>query len=302
MTISTPCFSTIGLVISSHYRQDNQRLLDVIATTERILVQCGSRPVLCISSANAQLDSLAWTSLTHPEIPEEIDLLIAIGGDGTFLNAAHIAAPLGIPVVGIHAGRLGFMADITTQDLQTSLVAILEGQYVIEQRLMLQAEIQRQDQCLATGYALNDVVINKRDIARMMEYDISIDGRYVSNHRADGLIVATPTGSTAYALSSGGPIIYPDMDAIVLVPICPHTLSDRSMVINGRHVIEVEVEDRHIAHTQLTCDGQRTRNLAYGDTVRVQCAPFRLMIVHPLNHDYFKILRAKLNWGKGNKA
>ncbi len=231
------------------------------------------------------------------EFGANTDLAIAIGGDGTMLKAAHLVCHHEIPLLGINRGRLGFLADIPADAIQRHLEEILNGHYVEDERFMLQGEVYRNGEMLHQSYAINDIILQKWNIARLVEFETYVDGIFVHRQRSDGIIVSTPTGSTAYALSGGGPILYPSLDALVLVPICPHSLTNRPIVIHGDSKVEIVVGTRAIDHARLTCDGDIALELASGDRVRVQKKNRKIRLIHPAGHDHFSILRAKLRWG-----
>lgn len=221
------------------------------------------------------------------------DLAITVGGDGTLLGAARALADSGIPLLGINLGRLGFLADLPTQAIETCLAPILAGEFDAEERFLLAARVNGDPPLLA----LNDVVIHKWNTARMIELETLIDGIFVNRQRGDGIIVATPTGSTAYALSGGGPLIHPALDAIALVPICPHTLSNRPLVVGGHSHIEIRADSAHDqGHVIVTCDGQADVFLTAESSVQIERAPHPIRLLHPKGHDHFQILRAKLGW------
>ena len=241
------------------------------------------------------------TRLDSSRITETADLVIAVGGDGSMLTAARAAASADIPLVGINRGRLGFLADVSPSDKLESLDHILAGNYDSEKRMLLRADIISKDGTTDCGSALNDIVIKRHQIGRMLDFRTSIDGRYVNTHGGDGFIVATPTGSTAYALSCGGPIVTPNLDAVVLTPICPHTLSDRPLVIPATSVTEIELAEGHADNAEVSCDGEVTGYLGTGQTLRVETAAHRVELIHPSGYDYYEILRNKLYWGRGNR-
>ncbi len=237
--------------------------------------------------------------VTREQLGHHCDLTIVVGGDGTLLNVARALAAYDNPaLLGINLGRLGFLTDIAPTDIASKLPPILEGEYEEEQRFLLHCSVVRDGEPISENDAFNDVVIHKWDVARMIGIDTYVDGHFVHNVRADGLIVSTPTGSTAYALSGGGPILYPTLNAIILVPICPHTLSNRPIVVNGDSAIEVVVADHYgSAQAQITCDGQINLGLIAGDRVRIHKKGNGVRIIHPQGHDHFELLRAKLGWG-----
>lgn len=222
------------------------------------------------------------------------DLIVVIGGDGTMLAAARASVDTNTPLVGVNLGRLGFLVDISPYEVLESLDRILCGEYLEEQRFLLSARIGSREPVLA----LNDVVFHKWNIARTIEFETWVDGKLVDAQRSDGLIIATPTGSTAYALSGGGPLLAPSLNAISLVPICPHTLSNRPIVVHGSCEIAVSVCGRTDPdHVRITCDGQTILEVADGEQLIVQKHTHPLRLYHPADHDHYELLRAKLSWG-----
>jgi NAD+ kinase len=225
------------------------------------------------------------------------DLAIVVGGDGTLLNAARSLAEPDVAVLGVNLGRLGFLVDVSPEDMEQQLDRILAGEYIEERRTLLHATMSRANEVLSESTALNDVIVHKRDIARMIELDTWINGRFLNTNRSDGLIVATPTGSTAYALSGGGPVLTPKLNAIVLVPICPHTLSNRPIVVDDDAVIEIVLHEGTL-EASVSCDGQVSQPLEAGDRVNVRKHDHTLRLLHPPGHDYFTVLRKKLRWSE----
>ncbi|MDX1656737.1 MAG: NAD(+) kinase, partial [Candidatus Competibacteraceae bacterium] len=193
------------------------------------------------------------------------DLIIVVGGDGTLLNAARSLVDFQVPILGVNLGRLGFLADVSPQEIPCRLEEVLAGRFWEEERSLLHADVIRDGRSVAQSDALNDVVVHKRDMARMIEVEAYLDGQFLNAYRADGLIISTPTGSTAYALSGGGPILHPSLEAVVLVPICPHTLTHRPIVVGTDAEIEVLVPASNTTHIQLTCDGQISQAILPGD-------------------------------------
>jgi NAD+ kinase len=234
------------------------------------------------------------------KLAAEANLMVAIGGDGTMLHAARLASPHSVPVLGVNRGRLGFLADIGPLDVRDRLDEILDGRFVQDRRAMLTAILSAASGSL-TGQALNDVVLQKWQTGRTLDFETWIDDRYVNTHRADGLVVATATGSTAYALSCGGPILYPELDALVLAPICPHTLSDRPIVIRSTSRVEIRLLERPETQAQVICDGVSLGELALGGKLAIEPAASSVTLLHPQDHDYFRILRSKLRWGRGDR-
>jgi len=229
------------------------------------------------------------------------DLIVAVGGDGTMLHAARIAAAIGAPLLGVNRGRLGFLADIGPNEMLHSLDEVLAGHYTREPRAMLSAVVERDGKIEHEAQALNDVVLQKWETGRMLDFETWVDGQYVNTHGGDGLIVATATGSTAYALSCGGPILHPSLDAVVVVPVCPHTLSDRPIVVGGASRIEIRLVHRPGTKAQVTCDGILLGDLNLSDRLLIGPAPRRVELLHPPGHDYYRILRSKLHWGRGGQ-
>jgi NAD+ kinase len=226
-----------------------------------------------------------------------IDLAIVVGGDGTLLNAARSLAPCGVPIIGVNLGRLGFLADVPAEHMLEQIGKILDGDYETEQRLLLHAEVMRRGSIVHTATAFNDVIVTKGDIARLIEFEIYLDGEFVIDSRADGLIVSSPTGSTAYAMSAGGPILHPSLPAIALVPICPHTLSFRPIVVSSDSTVEIVLISEAPLHAQVTFDGQLTFALEPGDRIYVRHADTPVELLHPSGRSHFEVLRAKLSWG-----
>jgi len=235
------------------------------------------------------------------ELPAGADLVIAVGGDGTLLYAARIASAHDVPVLGINRGRLGFLADIHPEDIEAGVGAVLDGRFEQESRMLLHARILRDGETQQSGVALNDIVIKRCETARMLEYRTAVDGRYVNTHGGDGFIASTPTGSTAYALSVGGPIMEPHLDAIVLAPICPHTLADRPIVISGSSTTDVELVENHGGAADVSGDGELIGSMSVGDTLRITAAGQQVKLIHPPGYDYYEVLRTKLYWGRDKR-
>ena len=229
------------------------------------------------------------------------DLMVAVGGDGTMLYATRRVAAHGVPVLGINRGRLGFLADVSPDGMLNCIDEVLAGSYAEERRLMLDARIGDGGEH-RRAVALNDVVLQKRATGRMLDFRNRIDGVYVNTHGGDGLIVATPTGSTAYALSGGGPILHPGIHAIAVVPICPHTLSDRPVVVSADSTVEVSLPEAADARADVVCDGQMLGELTPGETLTIRRAEVDAILIHPRDHDFYRILRSKLHWGRGGRT
>lgn len=225
---------------------------------------------------------------------ESADLVVVVGGDGCLLGAARALSRYGTPVVGVNRGHLGFLTDIMPGELEQQLGAILDGRYETEKRFLLDAEVRRGQHPVGGGSALNDVVIRAGDSVHMVEFELWIEGRFVYNQRSDGLIIATPTGSTAYALSGGGPIMHPKLDAIVLVPMHPHALSSRPLVVDGNSEIKLVIRSGH--SPLVSCDGQAGVRAQAGDVIYVRKRAQKLTLLHPTDHDFYEACRSKLGW------
>jgi NAD+ kinase len=225
------------------------------------------------------------------------DLIVVLGGDGTMISTARLIGDADVLVLGINYGSLGYLTDFRIEEMYSAIDAILEGHYKIDRRVMISAEHWRGDEMLAKGRVLNDVVINKAALARIIEINVSLDGQFVTTYRADGLIIATPTGSTAYNLSAGGPIVYPSMNAIVVTPICPFTLSNRPIVVPDIAEIELKLENENEG-VILTLDGQIGHTMKTGDRAVIRKSRTTFNLVQPPNRNYFDVLRNKLKWGR----
>lgn len=271
---------------------------DVSETIDRLIRHLqgrGRRVVLDADAVSVDRHGDA-TRIGRDALLHEVDLLIAVGGDGTLLRAARLVADHDIPLLGINRGRLGFLVDVSPGRLD-EIDAVLDGDYIADDRLLLSAQIRRGEQVISEGMALNEVVLHKWNTARMVEFETWIDGELCNRHRSDGLIICTPTGSTAYAMSGGGPVLHPDLDAVALVPICPHTLSNRPLVISAGSTVEVVVNRDSIQQIRVSCDSQEDLGLVNGGRIVVSRRQARVHLVHPPRYRYFDILRAKLRWG-----
>jgi len=232
------------------------------------------------------------------EIGNSCDLVIVVGGDGSMLKTARELIDSQIPMLGINRGHLGFLTDIRPTEVDTRVPPILEGQYTLENRFLLFAEVFREDKSIGSSNAVNDVVLYPGEIARMIQFELYMDRQFVYSQRSDGLIISTPTGSTAYSLSGGGPILAPQTDTIVLVPMFPHTLTSRPIAVNKQKVIDIVISETNPHNPQLSCDGQVIISLRPGDRIQIKQYPIEMRLVHPLDYDYFEVLRSKLGWGQ----
>lgn len=255
--------------------------------------------VLALEDEAARLTGVPTTFVSEDTLARDADLVIAIGGDGTLLFAAGLVAGRGTPLLGVNRGRLGFLTDVMPDEMLDSVDAALAGQCSRDERPLLSAEIVAAGGgARLSGLALNDIVLQTSQSGHLIDYETWINDRFVNSHGGDGLVVATATGSTAYALSCGGPIVEPGLDVVVVAPICPHTLSDRPIVVSARSLIEVRLIDRPDSVAEVACDGRALGHLQLGDTLRIHAATPRITLLHPSGYDYFRLLRSKLNWGR----
>jgi NAD+ kinase len=230
---------------------------------------------------------------------ERADLIVAIGGDGTLLYAARLLAGRSVPLLGVNRGRLGFLTDVSPASMLEDIETVLAGRYTEDRRSMLSARLERSGAAPVRALGLNDVVLNKWETGRTLDFETSINGRFVNSHGGDGIVIATATGSTAYALSCGGPIVEPDLDVWVLAPISPHTLSDRPIVVRAGSTIKLRLSDRPQARAQITCDGTALGDMERGDELIVEGADAQITLIHPPAYDFYRLLRSKLHWGRG---
>ncbi len=282
-------FHTIGIM----GKANDPDAADTITRIARHLQRIG-HPVLLDAESAPQVSD--GERCERAALIQNADLLIAVGGDGTLLHAARLLADHEVPILGVNRGRMGFLVDVSPNHLD-EIDAVLSGEFIADDRMLLAAEIHRGEKVLSHGIALNDVVLHKWNTARMIDFETYIDGELANRHRSDGLIVATPTGSTAYAMSGGGPIMHPNLDAIALVPICPHTLSNRPLVISAESTIEIAVHPGSLKQIRVSCDGQEDLGLVNEGRIMVRKCTRKVHLIHPPHYRYFGILRAKLRWG-----
>jgi NAD+ kinase len=271
---------------------------DAREVVERLLAWCvehGLQPVLEKETAGLCPDTQAATA-RKPDLPAQVDLLLVLGGDGTLLSMARLVGDLGVPILGVNLGGLGFLTALTKDELFPALEAFLAGGLVIEERVMLAAQVWRHGERLSEYVALNDVVITKSAMSRIINLAVSVDGHFATAYRADGLIISTPTGSTAYCLSAGGPIVFPTMPAVVLTPICSHTLTNRPIVLPADQRVEVTLQSDQ--DVMLTLDGQVGFALKEADVVAIHQATARIQLLRFPQKDFFSVLRTKLKWGE----
>ena len=232
---------------------------------------------------------------------QNAELIVSIGGDGTMLQSAKLAYQYDIPITGINKGRLGFLTDINPQEADQVLEDIISGNYTTENRILIEAFISTNSINKSIGYAFNDIVINRKETGRMIRVETSIDNSFINTHEGDGFIVATPTGSTAYSLSCGGPILKPDVEALLLVPICPHSLNDRPMVVPSSSEITLRYDSEQNVSAGIDLDGDTVYELKIGDNLVIKKAEKPICLIHPENYDYFDNLKSKLLWGKDKR-
>jgi NAD+ kinase len=274
----------------------------VAESMSALLPYLKSRGVQVLVSDSADIpDGLnGVTRLPEEEVASQADLLVAIGGDGTLLYGARMVARHNVPLLGINRGRLGFLTDVMPQDMLPHVDAALQGQLDSEERTLLRACLRRGDGTVVESLALNDIVLQKAATGRMLDFETRVNGKFVNTHSGDGIVVATATGSTAYALSCGGPIVEPHLDVLVMAPICAHTMSDRPIVVSARSRIEVKLIERYDTYAQVACDGVLLGAMEPDvDVLDIEAAKERITLLHPPDHDYYCLLRSKLHWGRG---
>lgn len=251
-------------------------------------------------NADMQPALKSWARADFASIGGQADIAIVLGGDGTMLNAARQLARYCVPLVGVNQGRLGFMTDIARDDMLSCMDDLLDGKFVLETRMLLDAEVLREGKSIVSTLALNDIVVDKGAIGRMIEFGLFIEGEFIYSLRSDGLIVATPTGSTAYSLSANGPIMHPQVAGIALVPLCPHALTNRPILIGDRSEIEVRIIQAIDSRAHF--DGQVTVDLRRDDSVRIRRSEYSICFLHPPGYSYFAMLRQKLHWSEQPKV
>ncbi|MEK7230736.1 MAG: NAD kinase [Pseudomonadota bacterium] len=284
-----PSFKTVGLI--GKYK--SPEIAGPLLKLADFLTQRGVK-VLIDRLTASHIGDNKYPVLVLEEIGRQADLAVVLGGDGTMLNIARTFAPCDVALVGVNQGRLGFLTDISIDTMFETIGTILEGNYVTEERMLLEAEVFSGESSVFTVLAFNDVVISKGIKGSMIELEVRIDGQFLYTVRADGLIVASPTGSTAYALSSGGPIVHPALSVMALVPICPHTFSSRPIVISSDSVVEIIIGDAADARAHF--DSHSRFDLREQDHVVVRRYGHTIRLLHPVGHDYYSMLREKLHW------
>ncbi len=282
-------FKNVGII----GKYDSPNLSRPLAQVIAFLVQLGYR-VVVDDRAAAQLEPHTLKTAPLDKIGEHVDLVLVLGGDGTLLSVARTLAPHHVPIIGINLGRLGFLTDIPIDELETTLRAMLDGNYTYDDRMLLGASVVRKRRKVFNTLALNDVVVSRGAMGSMIEFEVYVDGQFAYNLRSDGLIIATPTGSTAYSLSSGGPILHPSLPALGLVPISPHTLSNRPIVIPSKSLVEIVLIRG--SNARVNFDVQSYFDLEPDDKVVVKAHDEPIRLLHPHGYDYYAMLRQKLHW------
>lgn len=303
MTNAQPSCSSTGALspktialIGKYQSREIAESLSLLATSLH-----GRGVVVLVEEATASFSGASgeqchWTRCDYATIGKRADVAIVLGGDGTMLNAARHLAGFRVPLVGVNQGRLGFMTDVARADMLSCIDDLLAGRFTPENRMLLSGQIVRGGEIVASNLALNEVVVDKGAIGRLIDFDLYVDGEFLYNLRSDGLIVSTPTGSTAYALSANGPILHPQVTGIALVPLCPHSLTNRPVLVGDRNAIEIRIV--RADDSRVHFDGQVTFDLKPGDAVRVHRSADSVCLLHPPGYSYFAMLREKLHWSR----
>ena len=271
----------------------------VVTSMSRLIAYLRSKD-LSIMMDDATSELMGNTTVevgSRMQLSASCDLVVVVGGDGSMLNVAKHVALEGVPVIGVNRGNLGFLTDILPDEIETQLDEVLAGKFTVENRFLLDAVLNDAEENKALGSALNDVVLHPGKAAQMIEFELFVNGKFVYSQESDGLIVATPTGSTAYSLSAGGPIMHPDLNAVVLVPMYPHSLNSRPIVIDGDCEIKLVVAAKESLQPQVSCDGDVRYTASAGDEIIVTKKSVPLKLIHPNNHSFYGTCRSKLGWG-----
>ena len=305
---ATPRFERVGIVA----RRQREDVVETIGAVAAVLGSMGAELVLesataagirarpGAETATAMGDLLKGPSVDRDRLGDDCDLVVVIGGDGSLLGVSRAIAHTGVPVLGVNRGGLGFLAAVSPDTLEAQLADVWAGNYTIEDHFLLHAQVSRNGEIVTTSNALNDVVVHAGSLARMIEFELWVDDAFVYDQRSDGVIIASPTGSTAYSLSAGGPIMHPSLDAIVIVPMFPHTLTSRPLVIRGDSVTRIRVTrtstNHHEALAQISCDSQVNAGLQRGDEIVIRKYAKPLRLLYPTGHSFFESCRSKLDW------
>lgn len=285
-------FKTIGLIGKPQHQEATQTLLALYHFLQNI--------GLTLIVDNRISDELAIESVNSAdlvEIGQQCDLAIVVGGDGYMLGAARVLARFDIAVIGVNRGNLGFLTDLDPDDFEQPLEEVLKGHYQTENRFLLEAQVHRHGAIVSSNTAVNEAVLHPDKIAHMIEFEVYVNDNFMLNQRADGLIISTPTGSTAYSLSGGGPILTPNLDAISLLPMFPHTLNSRPIVIDASSCVRLKISEKNRSEMQISCDSHVNLSVLPGDDVIIKKTEHQLKLVHPQNYNYFHVLQNKLGWG-----
>lgn len=284
-------FRNIGLI----GRLGSKAVIDTLKQLMRFLEERGLNVILDERIAEV-MPGHGRQTCKRKMMGEICDLAIVVGGDGSLLGAARSLARSNIPVLGVNRGNLGFLTDISPLDIEERIAEVLEGNYSVDSRFLLDVSIRRKGESVGELVALNDCVLHPGKATRMIQFELYIEGQFVYTQRSDGLIVATPTGSTAYALSAGGPIMHPKLDALVLVPMFPHTLSSRPIVVSGNSELKLVISEENTTYPTISCDGQSDFSLVPGDVISIRKKSHKLRLLHPSDYNFYQTCREKLGW------
>jgi NAD+ kinase len=280
------------------YARQHRANQDVSETLQRLVDYLQKKQVDTYLDADTACHfNLPLPVLIREDMGKQQDVIVVVGGDGSLLSAARMAIKVNVPVIGINRGRLGFLTDISPHDIETQFGDMLSGKYAEEKRFLLRMRVHDEEATYYHGDALNDIVLSRGNETHLIEFDVYINQQFVSHYRSDGLILATPTGSTAYALSAGGPILHPQLNAIVMVPMFSHSLSSRPLVFDGQGLIELRISNVNESDLQISCDGHESRMVKPGQHVSVEKNAQQLRLLHPCDYHYYDTLRIKLGWG-----
>ncbi|MDA8622114.1 NAD(+) kinase [Psychrosphaera sp.] len=288
-------FKTIGLIGKANHQETMQTVNELyeFLKNEKVVVIVDEQIAEYVSDSQIESASLV-------DLGKRCDLAIVVGGDGNMLGAARVLSRFDVAVIGVNRGNLGFLTDLDPEDFKTTLKSVLAGEFKTEMRFLLDVSVHRHQTVKASNSAVNEVVLHADKIAHMIEFEAYINNSFVFHQRSDGLIVSTPTGSTAYSLSGGGPIVHPDLNAMSLIPMFPHTLSSRPLVVDADSEVRIVVSNSNDAQLQISCDSHIMLSVMPGDEIIIKKHPLGLRLIHPVAYDYYDVLRKKLNWGKQN--
>lgn len=282
------------IILYARQHRANQNVHETLIRVSEFLKTCHVEVLLDVDTASHF--PLELPALSRQDMEKNKDLIVVVGGDGSLLSAARMAIEVDVPVIGINRGRLGFLTDISPEDIEKQLRDVLDGRYKEEQRFLLKAQLQNNLSSSFQGSALNDVVLSRGDSTYLIDFDVFVDHQLVSHFRSDGMIFSTPTGSTAYALSAGGPIMHPHLNAIVLVPMFSHSLSSRPLVVDGDKLLTLQIGTQNEMDLRLSCDGHESIAVKPGQSITIGKNTQRLRLLHPINYNYYDTLRSKLGW------